>query len=70
MTRPRLIHDCPYCGRTKFADETLPCCESDFFDMRLEWQRQKDVRDNWGKPQETWNDDLGMFITESEIFSQ
>lgn len=45
MVRPRPIHDCPYCGRTKFADETLPCCESDLFAMRVEWQRQKDVRD-------------------------
>lgn len=45
MTQGRPIHDCPYCGRTKFADETLPCCESDLFAMRIEWQRQKDVRD-------------------------
>ncbi len=26
MVRHRPIHDCPYCGRTKFADETLSCC--------------------------------------------
>lgn len=57
MTRARTIHDCPYCGRTKFADETLPCCTDDLFAMRLEWQRQKDVRD--GKRTE-WVNALGQ----------
>lgn len=45
MTGGRPIHDCPHCGRTKFADETLPCCVDDLFAMRIEWQRQKDARD-------------------------
>lgn len=70
MTRPRLIHDCPYCGRTKFADQTLPCCEDDLFAKRQEWQRQKDVRDNWGKPQTRWDRDKGMFIDDVERYSE
>ena len=32
MTSSRPIHDCPYCGRTKFADETLPCCVDDEYE--------------------------------------
>lgn len=28
----RPIHACPYCGRTKFADETLFCCVDDEYE--------------------------------------
>lgn len=70
MTRPRPIHDCPYCGRTKSADDTLPCCEDDLFAMRLEWQWQKDCRDK--KPTEWGGDPKGgkMYVDIGEEFSR
>lgn len=48
MTRPRLIHDCPYCGRTKFADEEFECCFDD------EPENENEPHIPMVKPQHRW----------------
>lgn len=75
---PRLIHDCPYCGRTKFADQVLPCCVDEEFE-RLSPESKEQVqramrnyerrerREKFGDP-EKFDAGLGSYLTVGEEF--
>lgn len=74
----RPIHDCPDCGRTKFADETLPCCVDEEFE-RLSPESKAQVeramrsyerRCKRERMQPKWDRGLGMYIDDVERFSQ
>jgi len=69
MTQGRPIHDCPYCGRTKFADETLPCCVDEAkLDAAVERCLRR-IKREARREAEKFDHFTGSYMTEAEEFS-